>query len=183
MTKSETFQLITPIVALFIPVILSWWEQKAKKDVIYNMDVHIKRLELLEKVKALELQFPINDKQQLTQLFGHELLAAIDFLQTGIASQNENNLTAFLTISRIRKNLLLFRPASFGIFLLQFLFYYSTFGFFMYLIFLIDGSYNDAILLSILIQVVCILFALLFRFLTIRYQLKILKKKTTSKIN
>lgn len=116
MENSQKQQLISALIALFIQIIVWYLNQRGKKDNVYKIDSHFKRLELLQKIKDIDIKSANLQEEILTR----EVSEILNFLKLGLRSEKEK----FLALPKITRIFLLFKPASISIFILQFLFFF-----------------------------------------------------------
>lgn len=181
MESSEKQQLISAFVALFIQIIVWFLNQSGKKDEVYKIDSHSKRLELLQKIKGID----IKSANVQEEILAREVSEILKFLKLGLRSENEK----FLALPKVTRVFLLFKPASASIFVLQFLFficiYYITLSLFLLsdgiLLWLETNKLNPFQELrfasGIVGLVIFVPLAIFFTYIANKIQLKILLKK------
>lgn len=124
MAKSEIISSILQILpAVVMPLILWYLNHTESVTGQKQINNYIKRLELLEKLRDFNLKLPKEKSALNEELLQQEIREVQNFLRPQLDQEEEKKIISFDRFSKIRRFLLIFKPASFKVFILQFFFY------------------------------------------------------------
>lgn len=188
MNSFEFYQAFTAGLAIIMPIIVWYLEVKSKKDNLYELDIFNKKLEILKKIEELNTYLPQVKRIEQDKIIIKELTEVIKFLNTQENSVTKEKLIKFQNLPKYKKTFLLFKPASFRVFLLQFFCYNFLFIGILYIIVFISvvidalsGEYwYNRSLMMLVIAVVLFCSSFTLKYFALKFQQKKLSNRTVN---